>query len=300
MSRLLRTILIVLGLTIALTSAGLGLLMAQDQPAAAVVARKTASVLVASRQIPAGHRIEKADLAWKDIASSAVPSGALARPDHSELTAIGSIALQNLAPGQVIGQSDLTRPSGAESLAGNLNPGWRAVTFEADASQMSAGMLMPNDKVDLFLAVATAQAVAIPNPLPFGKTSGAGLGSDSTTIANVRVIAINGAMRASGGGGAAIGKSSGTITLELRPEQVAAVLGAAASGRLGIALRSRFDTAMESATGDVAKQPAAPLPKARAANTGAPKPAQPVKIDAARPAPDGVIIIRGWEKTRAN
>lgn len=300
MSRLLRTILIVLGLTIALTSAGLGLLMAQDQPTPAVAARKTTAVMVAARQIAAGQRIEKADLAWKEISNSAVPGGALTRPDHSELTAIGNIALQNLAPGQVISQTYLTQPAAADSLAGNLNPGWRAVTFEADASQMSAGMLLPNDKVDLFLAVATAQAVSIPNPLPFGKTSGAGLGDDSTTIANVRVIAINGAMRAKGDAGLGIGKSSSTITLELRPQQVAAVLGAAASGRLGIALRSRFDTAMESATDDAAKRAPAPSPKARAATNIAPKPAQPAKNDAARPAPNGVIIIRGWEKTRAN
>lgn len=297
MSRLLRTILIVLGLTIALTSAGLGLVLAKDEPVAVGQVRKTTAVLVAARPILAGNRIEKADLGWKEILTGAVPAGAMAKPGNSELNAIGSVAVQNVAAGEMIAEQMLTRPAAGDSLAGNLNPGWRAVTFEADASQNAAGMLLPNDKVDLFLAVPTGQSAPIANPLPFAKTSGAGLGDDSTSIANVRVIAVNGAMRAAGTSAADI-KGSSTLTLELRPEQVAAVLGAAASGRLGIALRSRFDAAAASALGNSTK-PASPSPKQPSANART-KSAKRAKTDAIQTLSPGVIIIRGWEKSRAN
>lgn len=302
MSRLLRNILIVLGMTIVLTSVALGLVLARQEPAVPSTAGKTGFVMVAARPIAAGHRIEKADLSWNEVGSAALPVGAFSKPAHSELNAIGGVALQNLAAGEMIGQQHLVPSAAGESLAGNLNPGWRAVTFTADASQSLAGMIVPNDKVDLFLAVASA-AVSVPNPLSFGKSSEVSPGDNSTTITNVRVIAINGAMRSrtdTGATAAANPASGGTVTLEVRPEQVGAVLGAAASGRLGIALRSRFDSAAATLQKEGIKRAVPPLQKGSGQATKATaKSTKDAKPDLTRSVPPGVIIIRGGEKSRA-
>lgn len=295
MSRLLRNILVVLGLTIALTSTALGLVLAKEEQAKPVEQPRTVDVMVAARQIQAGHRIEKADLTWQQIGSANVPAGAFAKPGQSEVNAVGSIALRNLAAGELIAQQYLAPAPSGDSLAGNLNPGWRAVTLTADASQTAAGMLLPNDKVDLILA-ATSLA---PAPLVPGPPSAAPTQASANVISNIRVIAINGAMRLKADAGLTDAKAGGTVTLEVRPEHVAEILGAASGGRLGIALRSRFDGAAPAAPADSKRVPG-PLKGKAAVPAATRKAAKPTQSDGNRSVSPGVIIIRSLEKTRAN
>lgn len=296
MNRLLRNILVVLGLTIALTSTALGLILTKDEQAKPVQKPKAITVMIAARQIQAGHRIEKADLGWQQVAPGSVPSGALARPGQSEINAVGSIALRNLAAGELITQQYLAPAPSGDSLAGNLNPGWRAVTLTADASQTAAGMLLPNDKVDLILAGGSLA----PAPLVPGQPAGAATDAPARVISNIRVIAINGAMRPKTDSGVTDAKSGGTVTLEVRPEDVAAILSAASGGRLGIAMRSRFDSAAPTASaGSTRAVVTAPKDKP-AVSTAAQKAAKPTRAEGDRSASPGVIIIRSLEKTRAN
>lgn len=304
MNRLLRNILIVLGLTIVLTSTALGLILAKEEASPAKAVNKSTMVLVAARQISAGHRIEQADLRWKDIGTGAAPAGAFTRPAHSELNAIGSVALRNLAPGELISQQGVVAAPAGDSLAGSLNPGWRAVTFAADASQTAAGMLQPNDKVDLILGTVTNQSPAA-SPggllgqvaLASSRAGGPATENMTGTIENVRVIAINGAMRPGDGAKPAEAKPNGTITLEVRPTQVAAILAAASTGRLGVALRSRFDGTTPAAPPDRTVGPRAPKPKDGIRTVQQPRATKP---DASRAATPAVIIIRGLEKPLGN
>lgn len=297
MSRLLRNILVVLGLTIALTATALGLVLAKEEPAKPVEQPRTVTVMVAARQIQAGHRIEKADLGWQQVAPGSVPSGAFAKPSQSEINAVGSIALRNLAAGELIAQQFLAPAPAEDTLAGNLNPGWRAVTLTADASQTAAGMLLPNDKVDLILAGnSLAPAPLVPGGQPSALTTQA----PASLISNIRVIAINGAMRPKTDSGLTDAKSGGTVTLEVRPEDVAAILSAASAGRLGIALRSRFDGAAAVAPAGSKRVPASAQKDKAAVTPAAQKAAKPTRTDENRTASPGVIIIRSLEKTRAN
>lgn len=296
MNRLLRNVLVVLGLTIALTSTALGLFLANEEPVKPVEQPKAITVMIAARQIQAGHRIEKADLGWQQVAPGSVPSGAFAKPSQSEINAVGSIALRNLAAGELIAQQYLAPAPAEDTLAGNLNPGWRAVTLTADASQTAAGMLLPNDKVDLILA---ANSLA-PAPLVPGQPSDTSTQASASLISNIRVIAINGAMRPKTESGLTDAKAGGTVTLEVRPQDVAAILSAASAGRLGIALRSRFDGTAPTAPAG-AKRALASAQKDKAAlSPAAQKAAKPPRSDETRSAPPGVIIVRSLEKTRAN
>lgn len=296
MSRLLRNILVVLGLTIALTSIALGLILAKEEPTKPVEQPRTVTVMVAARQIQAGRRIEKADLGWQQVAPGSVPSGAFAKPGQSEINAVGSIALRNLAAGELIAQQYLAPAPAEDTLAGNLNPGWRAVTLTADASQTAAGMLLPNDKVDLILAAGSLA----PTPLVPGQPSAAPTQAPASVISNIRVIAINGAMRAKTDSGLTDAKSGGTVTLEVRPEDVAAILSAASGGRLGIAMRSRLDGAAPTAPAGSKRVVASAQQDKATVNPAAQRAAKPSRTNESRPASPGVIIIRSLEKTRAN
>ena len=304
MSRLLRNILVVLGLTIALTSAALGLLLANEERAQPVEKPKTAAVMIAARQIQAGHRIEKSDLGWQEVELASVPSGAFAKPGQTEVNVVGTIAMRNLAPGELINQQYLIPAPAEDTLAASLNPGWRAVTFTADASQTAAGMLMPNDRVDLILAIVSpgsAPDAPIQAAEPAKVTTAV---SSINVISNIRVLAVNGALRSKADAALVDAKTGGTVTLEVRPEQVSAVLGAASSGRLGLALRSRFDGITPSVPAGAATL-VSTLRKdkqrdATAVTVPQRKSAKPEQNAATRSESPGVIIIRGLEKTRAN
>lgn len=302
MNRLLRRLLIVLGLSIALTAFGLGFALPAEDTAALQAQPSRVSVMVVARPIVSGNRIEKADIAWREVNFAAVPAGALTRPAHSELELVGAVALRSMAAGEPIAAKDFAAAPANASLAGSLNPGWRAVTIAADNSQTAAGMLQPNDRVDLVFTTVVTRPGAAPVSAEAGKPNGAVEIEVINTIANVRVIAINGAMKpeppkaddAEKTTNTNSGANNGSVTLEVQPDQVAAVLKAAAGGKLALSLRSRFDAAGPSAVLTRIPDLTPPAPKGGA---GA-KPAPRAKPKAA-PLP-GVIIIRGLEKPRAN
>ncbi len=194
----------------------------------------------------AGQRLTKSDIAWQDVAVDQVPTGALLRDSRAELELVGAVVQRNLVSGELLSEQNVAKMPSVRTLAGSLNPGWRAITIPADASQTSAGMLLPNDRVDLLLATAKDEAANTPKiALPFVKTAGPALSGAGTVISNVRVIAINGLMAPSDPASSIVdqsAKSGGTITLEVPVEQVALIFSAISNGQLVVSLRSRLDT----------------------------------------------------------
>ncbi|MEN9684053.1 MAG: hypothetical protein RLZZ427_1804 [Pseudomonadota bacterium] len=254
MNRLLRNVLLVLGLAIVLTAGALALVFTPPKPAAVVAQERTAVIMVAARPVLAGSRIEKADIGWQEINRAVVPAGAIERGGNGAIDVVGAIALRNLAAGEAVSDTAYAKAPAAVTLAASLNPGWRAVTITADVAHTAAGMLLPNDRIDLLLASPSGQSTSVAVNLPFAKSGGGtALGTAAMTITNVRVIAINGAMQPKDGGAAVMdhgADAGGTLTLEVRPDQVAPILTAATAGQLAVAARSRFDTAGPRALAD--------------------------------------------------
>lgn len=247
MNVVFRNALIVLGVAIILTAAGLGVLLSREAAPAENVPVQTRQVFVAARPIEAGERLAKSDIAWRDVAPDKVPAGALLRDGQAELELIGAIVQRNLIKGELLSEQALVKTTASvRTLAGSLNPGWRAITIPADASQTAAGMLLPNDRVDLLLATAKDDGANTPKiALPFVKSAGPALSGDGTVISNVRVIAINGLMAPTDPASNLVdqsAKSGGTITLEVPVEQVALIFSALSNGQLVVSLRSRLDT----------------------------------------------------------
>lgn len=192
------------------------------EPRAAVLMQE---VLVATSDLALGDVISSEALQWQAWPETAVNSAFVVRTARPEARAelAGRYVRGSFSAGEPIRPERLAEVD-ARLLSANLPAGRRAVALRVSAESTAGGFVLPNDRVDVLLTTTEA--------------SGGGNRSASTVIArNVRVLAID-QLSGSSDAGAVIGS---TATLELAERQVEAVLAAAASGMLSLALRSVAD-----------------------------------------------------------
>src|SRR6185369_9903600 len=96
----------------------------------------------------------------------------------------------------------------------------------------AGGFILPNDRVDIVLTRR------LKNPDANSTTAGNDLILSEVILSNVRVLAIDQAPKEKDGQNAVLGK---TVTLELKPDQVATLAAARQGGTLQLALRSIVD-----------------------------------------------------------
>ncbi|MEO0363763.1 MAG: Flp pilus assembly protein CpaB, partial [Pseudomonadota bacterium] len=136
-------------------------------------------------------------------------------------------------------------------LALALQPRMRAVGVQISEAKTAGGFIMPNDRVDVLLTVIRDV-----------DGDGAATGATRTVLTNVRVLAVGsvtfderalsgGGGRDDGGGDTPPTLTGKTATLEVSPEQAEALLSAAASGQISLALRASEDFGL-SGFGDLA------------------------------------------------
>jgi pilus assembly protein CpaB len=117
-------------------------------------------------------------------------------------------------------------------MAAILPSGMRAVSTEISAETGAGGFILPNDRVDIVLTRR------LKNPDANSTTAGNDLILSEVILSNVRVLAIDQAPKEKDGQNAVLGK---TVTLELKPDQVATLAAARQGGTLQLALRSIVD-----------------------------------------------------------
>jgi pilus assembly protein CpaB len=226
-------------LVIALGAGGVAAYLAsgyQNEPAPALpVAEKlpTVEVLVAKNDIGLGQAVKPEDLQWQ-VWPAATASNAFIRRDgrpDAQIQIAGSIARVPLMQGEPIREQKLVRAEGSGFMAAILPSGMRAVSTEISAETGAGGFILPNDRVDIVLTRR------LKNPDPNG-TTGNDLILSEVILTNIRVLAIDQAPKEKDGQTAVVGK---TVTLELKPEQVATLSAARQGGTLQLALRSIVD-----------------------------------------------------------
>ncbi|MHC2636310.1 pilus assembly protein CpaB [Bradyrhizobium liaoningense] len=207
-------------LVIALGAGGVAAYLASgfdNNPAPALpVAEKlpTVEVLVAKNDIQLGQAVKPDDLQWQAWPAATASSAFIrrdGRPDAQTQIA-GSIARVPLMQGEPIREQKLVRAEGSGFMAAILPSGMRAVSTEISAETGAGGFILPNDRVDIILS--------------------------EVILTNIRVLAIDQAPKEKDGQNAVLGK---TVTLELRPDQVATLSAARQGGTLTLALRSIVD-----------------------------------------------------------
>ncbi|WP_298242316.1 Flp pilus assembly protein CpaB [uncultured Bradyrhizobium sp.] len=227
-------------LVIALAAGGVAAYLAsgyQNAPApVAPVAEKlpTVEVLIAKNDIQLGQALKPDDLQWQTW-PAATASNAFIRRDsrpEAQTQIAGSIARVPLMQGEPIREQKLVRAEGSGFMAAILPSGMRAVSTEISAETGAGGFILPNDRVDIVLTRR------LKNPDANGALAGNDLILSEVILTNIRVLAIDQAPKEKDGQTAVVGK---TVTLELKPDQVATLSAARQGGTLQLALRSIVD-----------------------------------------------------------
>ncbi|RZN07399.1 Flp pilus assembly protein CpaB [Bradyrhizobium genosp. SA-3] len=227
-------------LVIALGAGGVAAYLAssyQSAPAPVLpVAEKlpTVEVLVAKNDIQLGQAVKPEDLQWQAWPAATASNVFIRRDSRPEAQTqiAGSIARVPLMQGEPIREQKLVRAEGSGFMAAILPSGMRAVSTEISAETGAGGFILPNDRVDIVLTRR------LKNPDANGPTGGNDLIVSEVILTNIRVLAIDQAPKEKDGQTAVIGK---TVTLELKPDQVATLSAARQGGTLQLALRSIVD-----------------------------------------------------------
>jgi pilus assembly protein CpaB len=197
----------------------------------------TVEVLIAKNDIGLGQSVKPEDLQWQAWPAATASSAFIRRDNRPEAQTqiAGSIARVPLMQGEPIREQKLVRAEGSGFMAAILPSGMRAVSTEISAETGAGGFILPNDRVDIVLTRH------LKNP-DGGNTNGPMGGNDlvisEIILTNIRVLAIDQAPKEKDGQNAVVGK---TVTLELRPDQVAKLSAARQGGTLTLALRSIVD-----------------------------------------------------------
>lgn len=201
------------------------------RPAAEVVVEEveTQTILVATALIERGDALEDVLFEQRDWPVDFVPAGAMSDageivlPDGSLPFALGTIT-----PGEPILAAKISRTKPRDTLAGIIEPGFRAVSIEVDDATGVAGFVLPNHRVDVILS----REILSPN-------TGANYRPE-TLVRNVRVLAVDQAFGEELDG-ATLARS---VTLEVSPHQAGLLTAGADIGRLGLALRAEHDVSL--------------------------------------------------------
>jgi pilus assembly protein CpaB len=228
-------------LVIALGAGGVAAYLASgydNKPApAAPVAEKlpTVEVLIAKTDIGLGQYVKLEDLQWQTWPAATASSAFIRRDSRPEAQSqiAGSIARVPLMQGEPIREQKLVKAEGSGFMAAILPTGMRAVSTEISAETGAGGFILPNDRVDIVLTRRLKNPEGNNSP-----TGGNDLILSEIVLINIRVLAIDQAPKEKDGQNAVLGK---TVTLELRPDQVATLAAARQGGTLQLALRSIVD-----------------------------------------------------------
>lgn len=228
-------------LVIALGAGGVAAYLASGynkEPAPALLGAEklpTVEVLVAKSDIQLGQAVKAEDLQWQTWPQATASSAFIRRDNRpdAQTQIAGSIARVPLMQGEPIREQKLVKADGSGFMAAILPSGMRAVSTEISAETAAGGFILPNDRVDIVLTRR------LKNPEGAnGSTGGNDLILSKVILTNIRVLAIDQAPKEKDGQNAVLGK---TVTLELRPDQVAALSAARQGGTLTLALRSITD-----------------------------------------------------------
>ncbi|WP_242620341.1 Flp pilus assembly protein CpaB [Shewanella maritima] len=108
-----------------------------------------ADVVVATKELRKGDIISQQNMSVRRIEADTLPLDAVHPSDFGAVE--GQMVLAAMAPGRPLLESYLPGMSVAQ-FSDMLKDGERAVTIDIDDINSTAGMLVPSDKIDLFVA----------------------------------------------------------------------------------------------------------------------------------------------------
>lgn len=239
----------ILFLALALGAIAAGLIvayLASRDSSAQAPAAVTLSVIVASRDIPAGETIDSSMLEERSIPEEAVISSAVTRPDE----VVGQVTRYPIATGEQLSALRLIEPPAVKALSFQIPPGLRAFTVPVSSTTSPASLLAPGDFIDVI--VSADVKLILPGSATAPSTGSAkDLKAAVTLLQNVQVLSVQKTFVDNGvpydssvRGTPPDDKSVNNVTLAVTPDQAQLLWLASQEGKVTLSLRAFGDDAI--------------------------------------------------------
>lgn len=185
-------------------------------------------VLVAARDIPQGAALAPSDLAVALFPTSSVSPNfvRLDQQPSAQADFVNGVTRRAFVQGEPIVASSVVQPDGRGFLAAQLEPGFRAVAVEIEATTAAGGFIQPNDHVDV---IVTAR-------INNRENGGEQVRSD-IVLRDVRVMALGDHTSTQTSGEAPETVEASVAVLELSAEDARVLALADEMGTISLALR---------------------------------------------------------------
>jgi pilus assembly protein CpaB len=242
----MRPIVIVL-IVLALGTAGIAAFLVSQflasqtpAPTSTAVQTGTQNVLVAARDIVPGTILAPDDIRWEPWPDNLIDKRFVVQPAQVENQPAGTdpqqdfidrVAKRSIMAGEPMSRDMVIKQGDSSVTAANIGKGMRAVTINVTPPQGVAGLVLPNDHVDILMSVSVRDIVGI-----VGWKDVVLKYSAETIMKDVRVVAINQKLAHDPKEGVA--EPGNLVTVEVTPEQAERLLVSQQTGTLSLALRS--------------------------------------------------------------
>jgi pilus assembly protein CpaB len=232
---------LILALILGAVAAGLivAYLGSRDTRTETPAAGTTIQVVVATREIPVGTKVDATMVQLKAIPLTAVIDDPFSRLEE----VIGTVTRYPVQANEQVARGRLVDAAKGTSISFQIPAGLRGFTIPVNDNASPAGLLAPGDFVDIIVADNVKNIVpASGTPIPASVTLD--YKAAVTLLQNVQVISVqryyvnNGIVYDSTTRGAATGdKSVNNVTLAVTPEQAQLLWLATQEGKLTLSLR---------------------------------------------------------------
>lgn len=217
-------------------------------------------VLVASKDLPAGHIIAVADLRWQSWPDKSVPEQYVVRKDAVSTdippSYVGTVVRRGIVASGPITADNLIKLGDRGFLAAVLKAGTRAISIRVDDTTGISGLIYPGDRIDLILT----HEVGVKGKDADTPSAENKVRVSETILSNVRVIAIDQSIEdlKSAKNQA---RSPKNVTIEVTPHQAEMVTVAARMGTITLTLQSLACQGGEAQTAGATDTPSCGEPK---------------------------------------
>ncbi|MGE0595005.1 MAG: Flp pilus assembly protein CpaB [Hyphomonadaceae bacterium] len=199
----------------------------QAEPAEATAQIGGVEVLVAARDLPQGAALAPSDLAVRVFPEDTVSSQfvSITAQPAAQSEYVGAVTRRTFVQGEPIIMGSVLQPDGRGFLAAQLDPGFRAISIEVDASTFAGGYIGPNDRVDVIMTARD-------------ESGGNNAMRSDIVLEDIRVLAIDDAMQPQTAGEAPTRAAAPQVAvLELSAPDARTLALADAMGDITLALR---------------------------------------------------------------
>ncbi|WP_395018962.1 Flp pilus assembly protein CpaB [Dongia sp.] len=200
----------------------------------------TQNVLVAARDIVPGTVLSADDIRWEPWPETLIDDRFVVQPAQVENQApsadpqqefIDRIARRSIMAGEPMSREMVIKQGDSGVTAANIAPGMRGITINVTPNQGVAGLILPNDHVDLLMDVSVRELVGLNGWKDVVLKYGA-----ETFLRDIRVVAIN--QKLSHDPKEGVAEPGNLVTLEVTPDQAERILIAQQVGTVSLTLRS--------------------------------------------------------------